>query len=133
MAKQAGRLATLRVGEVVIAGVRVLNLTWNGTAIDTTDQGDGGVQTFLSGILATDTLELTCEGLEEDGVLRKLALKSNQAAKFLAAARFDFPNGDRLTGDFVMTAYQEGAPYQEAQTFSATFVRNGPHTFTDAA
>ncbi|WP_225029431.1 phage tail protein [Xinfangfangia pollutisoli] len=133
MAKQAGRLATLKLGAATIAGVRVLGLTWNGGAIEVTDQNDSGIQTFLSGVLASDTLELTVEGLEEDGVLRKAALKAGPAGKFLEGAVFAFPNGDRIAGDFVMTAYTEGAPYDNAQTFNATFVRNGAHSFTDAA
>ncbi len=132
MAKQAGRLATFKVGAATIAGVRVLGLTWNGGAIDVTDQNDSGFQTFLDGVLATDTLELTVEGLEEDGVLRKRALKSGQAEKFLSDAEFAFPNGDKITGNFVMTTYTEGSPYDNAETFNATFVRNGSHTFTDA-
>lgn len=133
MAKQAGRLATLKVGASTIAGVRVLGVTWNGGAIDVTDQNDSGFQVFLDGVLATDTLELTVEGLEEDGVLRKAALKSGQEAKFFTNAEFKFPNGDTITGNFVMTTYTEGAPYDNAETFNATFVRNGAHTFADAA
>lgn len=132
MAKQAGRLATFKVGANTIAGVRVLNINWNGTPIDTTDQGDAGFQTFLAGVMATDTLELSVEGLEEDQVIRKAALKSGQSAKFFADAEFVFPNGDEIEGDFVLTAYTEGNPHDNATTFTATFVRNGAHTFTDA-
>ncbi|VDC31422.1 hypothetical protein [Pseudogemmobacter humi] len=132
MAKQAGRLATLKVGASTIAGVRVLNINWNGTPIDTTDQNDAGFQTFLVGVMATDTLELTVEGLEEDQVLRKAALKSGQSAKFIADAEFKFPNGDTITGDFVLTTYTEGQPYDNATSFNATFVRNSAHTFADA-
>ena len=132
MPKQAGRLATFKVGSSTIAGVRVLNINWNGTAIETTDQNDEGFQTFLVGIMATDTLELTVEGLEEDQVIRKAALKSNQAAKFFPDAEFKFPNGDTITGDFVLTTYSEGNPHDNATTFNATFVRNGQHVFADA-
>lgn len=132
MTKQAGRLATLKVGATTIAGVRVLNINWNGSALDTTDRNDGGFQTFLEGVLATDTLEITVEGLEEDGVLRKAALQADQAGKFLSGAVFAFPNGDRITGNFVLTTYTEGQPYDNATTFNATLVRNGAHEFTGA-
>ena len=132
MTKQAGRLATLKVGAATVAGVRVLNINWAGTAIDVTDQNDDGFQSFLDGVMATDTLEVSVEGLEEDGVLRKAALKSGASGKFFANAEFAFPNGDKITGNFVMTAYTEGQPYDNATTFNATFVRNGAHTFTDA-
>lgn len=132
MAKQAGRLATFKLGANTIAGVRVLNINWNGTAIETTDQSDAGFQTFLVGLMATDTLELSVEGLEEDQVIRKAALKADQTAKFFADAEFAFPNGDKITGDFVLTTYSEGNPHDNATTFTATFVRNGAHTFADA-
>lgn len=132
MPKQAGREAIFSVGGTPVAGVRVLNINWNGTAIDTTDQNDDGIQRFLSGVLATDTLELSVEGLEEDQVLRKAALKSGQSAKFFANAEFAFPNGDEISGTFVLTAYTEGNPHDNATTFTATFVRSGAHTFTDA-
>lgn len=132
MAKQAGRLATFKVGAATLAGVRVQNITWNGAGIETTDRDDGGFQTFLDGHLASDTLEISVEGLEEDGVLRKAALKSGQAAKFFSDAEFKFAGGDSITGDFLMTTYTEGAPHDDAVTFSATFVRNGQHVFADA-
>lgn len=132
MAKQAGRLATFKVGATTLAGVRVLNLTWNGAGIETTDRDDSGFQAFLEGHLASDTLELSVEGLEQDGVLRKAALKSGQAEKFFADAEFNFAGGDSITGNFLMTTYTEGAPHDDAVTFSATFVRNGKHVFVDA-
>lgn len=132
MPKQAGRLATFSSGGTPIAGVRVTNINWNGTPIDVTDQNDAGIQTFLNSVIATDTLELSVEGLEEDQVIRKAALKNGETAKFFADAEFAFPNGDEITGDFILTAYSEGNPYDNATTFTATFVRNGAHVFTDA-
>lgn len=132
MAKGAGRLCVLKKGATAIAGARVVGMTWNGQAIDVTDQGDSGIQTFLDDVIASDTLEISIEGLEEDEVIRDIALSSTNAAKFLSDLSFEFPSGDKITGKFVLTSYSETGNYQEAMTFSATFVRNGVHTYTDA-
>lgn len=130
MPKQAGRLCVLKKGATAIAGARVVGLSWNGQPIDVTDQGDSGIQSFLAGHLATDTMEVTIEGLEEDGVIRTAALSGGAAAKFLSDLTFEFPTGDTITGNFVLTTYTESGPHDDAQTFNATFVRNGVHTFT---
>lgn len=130
MAKQAGRLATLKVGATTIAAVRVLGLSAAKGAIDTTTADEGAVQTFLKGQLATDTLEVTVQGLADDDELRKRALKTEGGA-FIEDAEFVFPTGDKISGDFVMTAYSENAPHDNVIDFNATFVRNGAHTWTD--
>lgn len=127
MAKGAGRLCVLKKATVAIAGARVVGITWNGQPIDVTDQGDSGVQTFLADVLASDTLEISIEGVEEDQVIHDIAFSTTNAARFLTDLTFTFPNGDVISGSFVLTAYTETGNYQEAQTFSATFVRNGIH------
>ena len=45
---------------------------------------------------------------------------------------FEFPNGDGIGGDFVMTAYSETGAFEDGQTFSATFSSDGTWTYTDA-
>lgn len=132
MPKQAGRAALLKIGGVTIAALRTISLSWNGTTVDVTDQSSSGIQEFLDGILATDVLQVTASGLEEDGVLRKLALKDSQAAKFIDDMELVFPTGDSIDGNFVLTSYTENEPYDNAVDFNSTFVRNGAHTWTDA-
>lgn len=132
MPKSAGRLCVLTKNSVVIAGGRTVGVTWNGAPIDVTDQGDSGMQTFLDNVLSSDTLELTIDGMEEDQVLRDLAMDTTNAAKFMSDLTFTYPNGDVISGDFIMTSYSETGAYEDAQTFTATFVRNGAHTYTPA-
>lgn len=132
MAKQAGKDTFLKIGDVTIAALRSTKVSWAGGTIDTTDQNSDGIAEFLDGVLATDTLQVTVSGLEEDGVLRKLALKSNQAAKFIPDMEILYPTGDKITGAFVLTAYDDNSPHDNAVDFNATFVRNRAHTWTDA-
>lgn len=132
MAKTAGRDCTVRQGATTIAGGRTTGITCNGEPIDVTDQGDSGVQNFLSNVLASDTCEITIDGLEEDSILHDLAFSGVQSDKFISDLGFFFANGDSVVGGFVMTNYTTTGEYQEATKFNATFVRNGAHTFTQA-
>lgn len=130
----AGRNCVIKKAGTAIAGLRVNSITWNGAGIDITDKGDGAFQTFLADVLATDTLEITGEGVEDGNVLRNLAFSTTASDKFLSDLTYEFAAdssaSDVISGDFIMTSYSEGSPYQEANTFNATFVRNGSHTFT---
>lgn len=131
MAKTAGRLATLRKNAVTIAGARTTGFTVNGSAIDVTDQGDLGFQTLLTGVVIGQSIELTIDGYEEGTVLRDIAV-GPQAGKFMSDLSYVAANGDAITGNFFMSSYSEGAPYEDGTTFNATFTSNGAWTFTPA-
>lgn len=133
MTKQAGQLCTVSLAGTTIAGGRTSGISWNGTPIDVSDKGSNAFQEFLDGVLATDTLEVTLDGLEEDQVLRDKALSTVPANKFLPDLSFNFPNGDKLSGKFILTTYTETGAHDGAQEFTATFVRNGAHTYPGGA
>lgn len=124
MAQQAGRDCVIKKNAVTIAGGRTVGVTVNGSPISTEDQGDAGIATYLDDVMTGQSLELTIEGVEEDGVLRGIAL-GTASGKFLSDLSFVFPDGDAITGDFVMTAYSETGAYEDAQMFNATFSSNG--------
>ena len=132
MAKSAGRDCLVKQGSTTIAGGRTTGITWNGTPIDTTDQGSSGVQEFLDNVLASDTCEITIEGQEEDSVLHDLAFSGTASDKFISDLGFFFPNGDSVVGAFVMSTYSETGEYEDATKFTASFTRNGAHAFTQA-
>ena len=130
MAKSAGRDCVIKSGATTIAGGRTVSCTWNGQPIDTTDQGDSGIQTFLTNVMASDTVEITIDGLEEDSVLHDKAMSTAASDKFFSSLTFLYANGDNVEGAFVMTSYATTGEYEDATKFNATFVRNGAHTFT---
>lgn len=131
MAKQAGRLCLIKKNATTIGGGRTVGMTVNGAPINVEDQGDEGVQTFLAGVFTGQSLELTIEGYEEDQVLRDIAL-GPVSGKFMTDITFEFPNGDEISGDFVLTAYSETGPYEDGQTFSGTFSSDGAWTYTES-
>lgn len=132
MGKQDGALFVLKKNNVVIGGGRVGNMTVNGTPINTTDQGDGGLAKYLAGVLVGRSLEFSFDGLEEDQVLRNIALSNDPSNSFFDDLTFTFGNGDVLSGDFVMTGYTETGSYEDAQTYTASFGSDGAWVFTPA-
>ena len=131
MAKQDGALFVLKKATVVIGGGRTVNMTVNGSPINTTDQGDAGIAKYLAGVLTGRSLEFSVDGQEEDQVLRTIAFGASSAS-FLTDLTFTFGNGDILAGNFVMTGYTETGAYEDAQTYTATFASDGDWTFTAA-
>jgi len=133
MAKTAGRDYLIKKNDVTIAGVRVVGMTWAGQPIDVTDQGDDGITTYLGSEFANETLEISVEGVEDGDVLADLAFGTTSSARHLTDITIDRPNGDTVSGTFIMTNYAETGNYQEATTFTASLVRSGIHTLTPGA
>lgn len=133
MAGQAGRNFVVEKNSVVIAGVRATNMTKNGAPIPDDDQNDDGFSSFIPGVMVDQTLEFSVEGVVKSEVLRDIALSTlADSPCFFDDLTFTTPSGAVISGDFVMTAYTEGAPYKEAMTFSATFTSDGAWTYVAA-
>jgi len=132
MAKLTGRLCLIKKNAVTIAGGRTVSITVNGSPIDVQDQSDSGFVTHLAGILTGRSLELSIEGYEEDNVLRDIAMSTTASNSFLTDITFEFPDGDEISGSFVLSGYSETGAYEDAQTFSGSFTSNGTWTYTAA-
>lgn len=132
MANTAGRDFVLAKNSTTIASVRSKSVTWNGTPIDTTNDDDAGATTYLADEFANTTLEISVEGLTDDDVLSDLAFATSDSGKHLSDITLTRPNGDAISGTFIMTNYQETGQYEDAVTFTATLVRSGIHTWTPA-
>lgn len=134
MAKAPGRKAILEKNSTALAGIRVLNISRDTTFIDVTDKDDEGFVQLLTGATSTATsqLTITVEGLMTNQVLRDIAM-TRATDQVLTDLEFTFTDAaDTITGNFAMTNYTEGNPYQEATTFSATFVSANDWTYTPA-
>lgn len=132
MANTAGRDFVVEKNSVAIASVRQKSVKWQGTPIDTTNDDDDGAMTYLADEFASTSLELSVEGLTDDDVLSDLAFATDHASKHLADITLTKPNGDAISGTFIMTNYEETGTYEDAVTFTATLVRSGIHTWTPA-
>ena len=132
MAKTAGRLCVIKKNDVTIGGGRTVSITVNGSGINVEDQGDEGFQTFLADVMIGRSIELSIDGYEEDQVIRDIAMAATSTGQFLTDITFEFPNGDELSGDFMLSSYSETGAYEDGQTFTATFSSDGVWTYTPA-
>lgn len=131
MTATSGQDATITIGGVPVAGVRVTGFTRSATPIDITDKGSAGYQELLAGKVSSAVLSFSAEGVEKDQALRDLAL-GPQSGWTIGDLALKLSNGDQITGAFFMGDYTEGDDYKEATTFSASFTSSGEWTLTQA-
>lgn len=121
MAKTVGRDITISVGGSTIAVGRTKSLTINNEPINVTADGDSGVQQILDEP-GEKAIEVSIEGIydptEVETALVDLAMSTTDCVAELILTY----DGYTMTGDFFISSYSEGQPYNDATTFSATFV-----------
>ena len=131
MTGHAGRDYLIKKNGTTIAGITAVNMTVNGAPVSNEDQTDKGFAAYLPCIMVDRSLEFGAEGVLLGDVLHDIALDTADVSpSFLADVTFEAPNGDVISGDFVMSGYTEGAPFKEAMTFTCTFTSDGAWTFT---
>ena len=130
MAKAPGRLAVLSKAATPIGGVRVTTIKFSAEPIDVTDMDSAGVMEYLT-VAKNQSIELTVEGIAEDVVLRAI-WNTPATSKLLTDLTFKFSDAlvaaDTVGGNFFMTSYEEGNPYDDATTFKASFASSGTWT-----
>jgi predicted secreted protein len=119
MAEILGRKVTVSVDGDVVATARTTSMTINNEAVNVTSAGDDGIRRMMDEA-GEKSVEITLDGLYTDASLMDLALGTS----LLQAVELDY--GDyTLEGDFFLSSYNEGQPYNEAITFSATLMSSG--------
>lgn len=129
MAASVGRDVTMTVGGSALLGVREKNFTYNGEPINISSEEDAGYQILLSDV-GEASIGIDVAGIDKDDVLRTIAASTTRAD---LAVVITYETGATLGGNFKLSAYSEGTPYNEATTFSASLMSNGAYTFTPAA
>lgn len=125
MAKKSGRLTTISIDGTAVATARAKSLTINNSTIDVTAEDDSGIQSLLT-TPGRKSVDVSVEGVTDTAVLRTLALNTDISAEVV------FDDGvSTLTGTFMMTSYGESKPYEDADTFTASFSSSG--AFVEAA
>jgi predicted secreted protein len=119
MAEVLGRKVTISVGGSVVGTARTTSMTINNEAVNITSAGDDGVRRMMDEA-GEKSVEITLDGLYTDASLMDLALGTS----LLEAVVLDYGTYT-LGGDFFLSSYNEGQPYNEAITFSATLMSSG--------
>lgn len=122
MAEQLGRKVTISVGGDVVATARTTSMTVNNESVNITSAGDDGIRRLMDEA-GEKSIEITLDGLYTDDSLYDLA----QGSTLLPEVILTYETYT-LTGDFFLSSYNEGQPYNEAITFSATLQSSGAVT-----
>lgn len=131
-----GRELRVTVGTERVMGIRSATLTYNGEVIDITSGENEGVRVLLDQV-AESSVDIAGEGIMKEARLRDLILSGGQ--RMLTGAVITFPvltagnTAATLTGDFMLSAFEESMPYNEAGTFSFTLQSSGASTYTAEA
>lgn len=119
MAEILGRKVVVTVGTTPVATARTTSMAINNEAVNITSAGDDGVRRIMSEA-GEKSVEVTLDGLYTDSSLMDLAL----GGTLIQDVELDYQTYT-LSGDFFLSAYNEGQPYNEAITFSATLMSTG--------
>lgn len=123
-----GRKAVLSKGAVAVAALRTKTMSIANEPVDITSDDDDGFRTMLAEP-GNKTLDITVEGVTKDATLLTLAVSGTD---ILDTFSILFPTIGTISGDFVVSSFEIGAPYNEAATFSCTLQSSGEYTFTPA-
>lgn len=131
MAGNAGRRDAIKKNSLVIAGVRNKSLAWAGEAIDVTSDEDGGIRQLIEDY-GQQQLTISGDGLfKDDTTFRDIALTAGTTG-LLTDVVYEFADGSSISGDVLLTSYDEGAPHNDATTFSFTLEYTGEWTLNAA-
>jgi len=127
MAANVGRNLLLKTGSTVIAGVRTKGIVVAGEVIDVTSDDDGGYRTSLAEA-GQKSLDISVDGITKDAELREAMLTGMTLT--MTGLSIEYPNGDTITGDFLLVSVEESGSYNDAVTFTASIQSSGAWTYT---
>jgi predicted secreted protein len=135
MVASVGRALVVTKNNEVIAGLRTAGISWGGESIDVTSNENSGKRLLLSAS-GQEQIDISIEGIMKADTFRDIALSS--ADKILTDIAIEWPITNpantapaTLNGDFRLSAYEEGAPYNDAITFTATLESTGAWVYDD--
>jgi len=138
MAGFVGREALLKKGATVLAGVLTKGLNWSGESIDVTSGEDNGIRLLLDAS-GQEQIDIPIDGILKDDTLLNIVLNTSSSKMLtditLELAILDSGNTTAATisGDFRISGFEVGLPYNDKATFSGTLESSGDWTFTPEA
>lgn len=129
MSANAGREVDFLWNGLPLLGVREKNIAFNGEPINVTSDEDQGWRTLIPDVANENQIDITLSGVTKDTRLKTdwFAMTRTRTASFT------YPNGDVITGTFMISAFSEGVPYNDAITFECTLQSTGEVTYTPYA
>ena len=127
-----GRKAVLSQGSplVAIAALRTKTMTMANEPVDVTSDDDAGFRKLLADP-GNKTLDISVEGVAKDvASFSTLLTLAASGTDILDSFSLLFPGIGTIAGEFVVSSFEVGAPYNEAATFSCTLQSAGAYTWT---
>lgn len=135
MAGFVGREAILTKNDVELAGVRTKGLNWSGESIDVTSGEDDGIRLLLAAS-GQEQIDIPIDGIFKEDTLLNIVMDTTQS-KMLTDIELEFaiinPTNTTkatLTGNFRLSGFELGMPYNDGATFSGTLESSGAWTYT---
>lgn len=114
-----------------IGGLRSKGSTINNELVDVTDSDNAPWRALLEDA-GLRTLSISGQGIfKDDTSVRRVKLDASQGAK--RDYQIVFPNGDMITGLFMVSTFERSGGYNEAEMYSMTLENAGEPVFTYAA
>ncbi len=126
MAASLGRANTIVTGSTAIIGIRNISVDIENSAVEITDNDSSGFKEYL-----TDPGDKSIT-YSLDGIMKDPELRAKAAAGIMdiTDATINFDDGATLTGDLIMSSFNETFPYNDATTFTASLTTNGAYVYT---
>lgn len=135
MAAEKGRVFVLKIGDGAssetftdLAGARSTSLTINGEMVDITNKGSAGYRELLEDG-GVSSMSISQSGVFFDSADEVLL---QTAAKDMTLNNYEllYESGDKWSGAFQVTSYENGGEHNDAVTYSCTLESSGVFTFT---
>jgi TP901-1 family phage major tail protein len=127
-----GRKAILSQGTspVVVAALTTKTMTLGNEVVDVTSDDDAGFRALLNDP-GTKTLDMSFEGVTKDvASLQSLITLAMNGTDIVDRFSLLFPAIGTIAGDFAITSFEIGAPFNEGSTFSCSLQSAGVFTWT---
>jgi predicted secreted protein len=128
VAEDLGRAIAFTWNGNAIPGVRQKAIKRNGAAVDVTSDENSGVRKLLEDA-AQDNIDISLSGVTKVRTL----MQDWHAGTRTRAVVITYPDGSTLAGNFFLQDYTDTGPYNEAITFEAELLSDGPIIFTPGA
>lgn len=135
---QAGRNLLLKLGNgaspevyTTVTGLRVTDITINGSPVDITNKSSAGWQELLAGA-GVRSCDITAQGIFDSNNSVALATLAQSALDGGTLQPFQLisGSGDYFTGYWSVATFKRSGPYNDAETFDMTLRSHGVITHT---
>lgn len=131
MAAQRGRLMRIYVGAgttTLLGGLRTTTFNMNNEPVDvSTKDTDGWRELLEDGSLKF--VSISGDGIFKDSATDAQIFNAVRNGS-ISTYTLQFPNGDTITGSFLVTGYSRTGGYEGAETFTLSLESSGEPTFT---